>query len=62
MKRVFLIRHGLPEFPGGQRQCIGSTDIPLSAAGFAQAAEMASAWAAVSLPQAALARAQASFR
>ena len=43
MKRVFLIRHGLPEFPGGQRQCIGSTDIPLSAAGFAQAAEMARA-------------------
>ena len=41
MKRIFLIRHGLPEFPEGQRQCVGSTDIPLSTAGSAQAAEMA---------------------
>ena len=41
MKRIFLIRHGLPEFPEGQRQCVGSTDIPLSTAGAAQAAEMA---------------------
>ena len=41
MKRVFLIRHGLPEFPGGQRQCIGSTDLPLSAEGLWQAEVMA---------------------
>ncbi|MDO5544553.1 MAG: histidine phosphatase family protein [Eubacteriales bacterium] len=41
MKRVYLIRHGLPEFPGGQRQCIGSTDLPLSAEGLAQARDMA---------------------
>lgn len=41
MKRVFLIRHGLPEFPGGQRRCIGSTDLPLSVEGAAQATEMA---------------------
>lgn len=41
MKRVYLIRHGLPEFPDGRRQCIGSTDLPLSPEGAAQAAEMA---------------------
>ena len=29
MKRVYLIRHGLPDFPGGKRMCIGSTDIPM---------------------------------
>lgn len=41
MKQVYLIRHGLPEFPGGQRRCIGSTDLLLSPEGAAQAAEMA---------------------
>jgi broad specificity phosphatase PhoE len=41
MKKVYLIRHALPDFPGGNRMCIGITDIPLGAAGFAQAAEMA---------------------
>ena len=41
MKRVYLIRHGLPEFPEGQRQCIGSTDLPLSLEGTAQAVDMA---------------------
>lgn len=46
MKRVYLIRHGLPEFPGGQRQCIGSTDLPLSTEGRLQAEDMA-----VALPQ-----------
>lgn len=41
MKRVYLIRHGLPDFPGGQRRCLGRTDIPLGAAGLAQAEELA---------------------
>lgn len=41
MKQVFLIRHGLPRFPDGQRQCIGSTDLPLSGKGQTQAADMA---------------------
>ena len=41
MKRVYLIRHGLPDFPGGKRMCLGSTDIPLGEKGLAQAAEMA---------------------
>lgn len=41
MKKVYLIRHGLPEFPGGKRMCIGSTDIPMGQEGLAQAAQMA---------------------
>jgi len=41
MKKVYLIRHGLPDFPGGKGMCIGTTDIPMGERGFAQAAEMA---------------------
>lgn len=41
MKRVYLIRHGLPDFPGGKGMCIGTTDIPIGEKGLAQAAEMA---------------------
>ena len=41
MKRVYLIRHGLPDFPGGKRMCVGTTDIPMGEAGLTQAAEMA---------------------
>ena len=41
MKKVYLIRHGLPDFPGGKGMCIGMTDIPMGEKGFRQAAEMA---------------------
>lgn len=41
MKQVYLIRHGLPDFPGGERMCLGRTDIPLGDAGIAQARAMA---------------------
>lgn len=41
MKKAYLIRHGLPEFPQGERMCLGSTDIPLGAEGLAQARNMA---------------------
>ena len=41
MKNVYLIRHGLPDFPEGKGMCIGSTDIPMGEKGLAQAAEMA---------------------
>lgn len=41
MKKVYLIRHGLPDFPGGQGMCIGTTDIPMGDKGLAQASEMA---------------------
>lgn len=41
MKKVYLIRHGLPDFPGGKRMCLGTTDIPMGETGLAQAARMA---------------------
>ena len=41
MKQVYLIRHALPDFPGGKGMCIGTTDIPLGEPGFSQAAVMA---------------------
>lgn len=41
MKRVYLIRHGLPDFPDGKGMCIGTTDIPMGEKGLAQAARMA---------------------
>lgn len=41
MKQVYLIRHGLPDFPGGKKLCLGTTDIPMGTAGMCQAAEMA---------------------
>ena len=41
MKRAYLIRHALPDFPDGQRRCLGRTDIPLGDAGMAQAEAMA---------------------
>ena len=41
MKRVYLIRHALPDFPDGQRRCLGRTDLPLGDAGMAQAEAMA---------------------
>ena len=41
MKKVYLIRHGLPDFPNGQRMCIGTTDLPMAKPGLLQATEMA---------------------
>ena len=41
MKKVYLIRHGLPDFPGGKGMCLGTTDIPMGEAGLSQAAQMA---------------------
>ena len=41
MRTVYLIRHGLPDFPGGKRMCLGRTDLPLCAEGFLQAQKMA---------------------
>ena len=48
MKRVYLIRHGLPDFPQGARMCLGITDLPLSPEGLDQAKRMASALPPVS--------------
>lgn len=41
MKKVYLIRHALPDFPGGKSMCIGTTDIPLGEKGFFQTLNMA---------------------
>lgn len=41
MKKVYLIRHGLPDFPGGKRMCLGTTDLPMGEAGLQQAGDMA---------------------
>ena len=41
MKNVYLIRHGLPDFPGGKGICIGTTDIPMGEEGLQQAAQRA---------------------
>lgn len=35
MRRVYLIRHGRPDFPDGSR-CLGRTDIPLGTIGHMQ--------------------------
>lgn len=37
MKKLTLIRHGMPDFPQGQRVCIGLTDTPLGTLGKLQA-------------------------
>ncbi len=37
MRKIYLIRHGLPEFPGGKRVCLGHTDLPVSPVGRMQA-------------------------
>lgn len=40
-KTLYLVRHALPEYPGGTRMCLGqSQDVPLSREGFAQASEL----------------------
>jgi len=40
-KRVYLVRHGEPEFDGGEKRCIGLTDLPLGERGRRQAADLA---------------------
>lgn len=41
MKKCYLIRHALPDFPKGKKMCLGTTDIPLGSAGVMQAEKMA---------------------
>lgn len=48
MKKVYLIRHAQPAFPGGRSMCIGITDIPIGALGIQQAQQMAAALPPVS--------------
>lgn len=44
MRRIYLIRHGLPHFPGGGPYCIGAADFPLDPIGHEQAKAMAEAF------------------
>ena len=37
MRRIYLIRHGQPASPGGERYCLGSADFPLAPLGRLQA-------------------------
>lgn len=37
MRRIYLIRHAMPDFPAGQKMCCGWADIPLGAVGRMQA-------------------------
>lgn len=37
MRRLYLVRHGAPAFPGGEKLCLGTTDLPLSTLGRLQA-------------------------
>lgn len=38
MRRVYLVRHGMPDIPLGARWCVGHTDLPLGTVGRMQAA------------------------
>lgn len=38
MRKIYLIRHGQPEFTNGKKMCLGKTDLPLSKLGKLQAA------------------------
>lgn len=33
MRNIYFVRHGMPDFPGGEHLCLGSTDLPLSVPG-----------------------------
>ena len=37
MRRVYLIRHAMPDIPLGERWCVGHTDLPLGTVGHMQA-------------------------
>lgn len=38
MRKIYLIRHGKPDFPAGSSMCLGRTELPLGAVGRMQAA------------------------
>ena len=40
MRTVYLVRHGMVDFPGGKRRCIGRTDLPLNYVGRKQAEDL----------------------
>ena len=40
MRRIYLIRHALPDLPPGKKRCIGSADVPLGTLGKLQAVRL----------------------
>ena len=49
MKRIYLIRHGHPDFPLGAHVCLGRTDLPLGPLGRMQACLLGEAFGPQSL-------------
>ena len=43
MRRIYLVRHGQPQFPGGEGYCLGRADFPLDTLGHLQACQLAHA-------------------
>ena len=49
-KQIYLIRHALPDYPGGAKMCLGQkNDLPLGAEGRAQAQRLGAFFAALPL-------------
>lgn len=49
MRTIYLIRHGKPELPEGERICLGCTDVPLSAQGHQQGEQLAKYFGGIAL-------------
>ena len=49
MRKIYLIRHGEPRLPEGDRICLSRTDLPLSAEGHRQAEQLAAYFADMKL-------------
>ncbi len=45
MRRLYLVRHGRPDFPDGEHCCLGLTDMPLGPLGRMQACALGAAFA-----------------
>lgn len=45
-----MVRHGLPDFPGGKKMCLGLTDLPLSKRGRIQAENLGKYFKGIDLP------------
>lgn len=51
MREIYLIRHGMPDFPGGARMCLGRTDLPLGLRGRLQAALLGAEFAPLGISE-----------
>ena len=49
-KQIYLIRHALPDYPGGAKMCLGQkNDLPLSEKGLEQARRLGEFFSALPL-------------